>query len=90
MKRYCFSKQYSSCRVCPVMHSLVYFTCMNLLTLPGLLTFPGPLISINVYRIGLNFGMEICKTNESNCESSLHTAKRSDLVPHPRATLVLA
>lgn len=81
MKWCCFYKQYSSCCVCPVMYSLVYFTHMNLLTSPKLLTFLGLLISINVCRIGLNFGMEICKTNESNCESWFFTVKHSDLVP---------
>lgn len=90
MKQHCFSKQYSSCRVCPVMRGLVYFIHMNLLTSPGLLTFLGLLISINVCRIGLNFGMEICKWNESKCESSLHTVKRPDLVLQPRVRLKLA
>lgn len=80
MKWYCSYKQYSNCRVCPVKHSLVYFTHMNLLTSPELLTFLGLLISINVCRIGLNFGMEICKLNESSCESSFFTVKYSDPV----------
>lgn len=81
MKWYCFYKQNSSCHVCPVMHSLVYFTHVNLLTSLELLTFLGLLISINVCRIGLNFGMEIGKMNDSNCLSSYSTVKHYDLVP---------
>jgi len=81
MKWYCFYKQYSSCHVRPVVYSRVYFTHTNLLISPELLTFLGLLISTNVCRIELNFGMEICKTNESNCESSFFTIKHSDLVP---------
>lgn len=77
----CFCKQCTSCRVCPAMYSLVYFTHMNLLTSPELLTFLGLLIFISACRIWLNFGMEICKMNESNCESSFFTVKHSDLVP---------
>lgn len=40
-------------------------------------------------RIGLNFGMEICKTSESNCESSFFTVKCSES-HSPRVWLMLA